>query len=73
MKGGSSGVEISASGVILNDIPRLACACSIVGAAFTVLMTPDWVSDVSVILIVGSILSRLVSLSSSPPVVTSGG
>ena len=60
---------MSVSGVVLNDIPRfrLACACSIVGAAFTLLITADWVSEA----IVGSILSRLVSLSVSPPRVMS--
>ena len=60
---------MSVSGVVLNDIPRfmLAWACSIVGAAFTLLITADWVSEA----IVGSILSRLVSLSVSPPRVMS--
>ena len=68
-RGDSSGVEMSVSGVVLNDIPRfrLAWACSIVGAALTSFITPDWVSE----LIVGSILSRLVSLSVSPPIVMS--
>ena len=56
---------------LLNDIPRLACACLIVVYSFTIAITTDCVSTISTSCIVGTNLSRLVSLSDAPPIVVS--